>query len=107
MSRCVYSSRRSISGRTRHYRLAEKQLHRKHVLLVRRGLVAYYLAAGSAQKEAVMCYEWFEKRKAKETLEKGKEPADTLIQKIKDAVKLRPAPERNKQPVSDKEKATV
>jgi hypothetical protein len=54
-----------------------------------------------------MCYQWFERRKANETLEKGKEQAQSLIQKLKDAAKPRPAPERNKQPAIAKEKATI
>jgi hypothetical protein len=54
-----------------------------------------------------MCYEWFEKRKAKETLEQDKEQAESLIQKIKDAVKPRRAPLPEKRPAAEKEKATV
>lgn len=54
-----------------------------------------------------MCYEWFEKRKAKETLEKGKEQTETLIQKIKNAAQPRRSPAPEKRPMAEKEKATV
>ncbi|HSF25858.1 MAG TPA: hypothetical protein VLE20_16660 [Blastocatellia bacterium] len=54
-----------------------------------------------------MCYEWFEKRKAKEMLEKGKEQAESLIQKIKDAAQPRRSPASEKPAAAEKEKATV
>lgn len=60
-----------------------------------------------SRKERVMCYEWFEKRKAKETLEKGKEQAESLIQKIKDAAQSRRSPAPAKPATAEKEKATV
>jgi hypothetical protein len=50
-----------------------------------------------------MCYEWFERRRAKEALEKS----ESLIRKIKAAVQPRRGPEPEKRPVVEKEKATV
>jgi hypothetical protein len=55
-----------------------------------------------------MCYEWFERRRAKETLEKGKEQAQALIRKIKAAaLQSRHGPEPEKARAAEKEKATV
>jgi hypothetical protein len=57
------------------------------------------------RKEWVICYEWFERRKAKEALETGKEQAESFIKKIKAAAQHAPNSERR--PVVEKEKGTV
>jgi hypothetical protein len=55
-----------------------------------------------------MCYEWFEKRRAKEVLEKAREQAESLIRKIKAAGSPpQPAPELEKRPAAEKEKVTA
>jgi hypothetical protein len=55
-----------------------------------------------------MCYEWFERRRAKEVLEKGKEQAEALIRKIKAAGgRPQPTPELEKRPAAEKEKVTA
>jgi hypothetical protein len=73
------------------------------------GLVALTMARTLVCRERswVMCYEWFERRRAKEALEKGKEQAESLIRKIKAAAQPRPGPEPEKRPAVEKEKATV
>jgi hypothetical protein len=54
-----------------------------------------------------MCYEWFESRKAKEALQKGKEQAEALMRKIKAANQPQHGLEPEKRPAVEKEKAVV
>jgi len=57
-----------------------------------------------------MCYEWFERRKMKDALEKGRKQAEALIEKVKSVGSSR-QPQPSRQPETEstisKEKASA